>query len=119
MVEDRFTGAVTVQARPLLVLELEQVEQIGPTRGTMRQNAESTFVGEHDAGLGHQQLDDSVGEDGHELDYVEVGDERVGQLHEHPSEALLINHHSPPFLPATLACALRQYPLAAQLVPAS
>jgi hypothetical protein len=42
-----------------------------------------------------------VGEHGHELDDVEVGHERVGQLDEHLAEALVINHHSHPLLSAT------------------
>jgi hypothetical protein len=98
VVEDRLASPVTVQARPLLVLELEQVEQVGRLVGRCDGTEESTFVGENDTGLtGAEQLNDAVGEHGHELDDVEVGHERVRQLDEHPAEALLINHHSPPF----------------------
>jgi hypothetical protein len=46
-----------------------------------------------------------VGEDGHEVDDVEVGHERVRQLDEHAAEALLIGHHRPPRLPAMYGAA--------------
>jgi hypothetical protein len=91
VVEDRLTAAAAVEARPFLVLELEQVEEMGRLVGRCDRAQEPTFVGENDTGLARaEQLDNAVGEDGHELDDVEVRHEGVGQLDEHPAEALLM-----------------------------
>ena len=47
-----------------------------------------------------EQINAAVREHGQELDDVEIGDQGVGQLDEHPAEALQVRHHRPPCLGA-------------------
>ena len=76
-------GTEALQAGPFVVLQLEQLQQPGFLAGGRRDPQLAARVGQHDPGRGRgQQGDAAVGEHVQEVDDVEVGDHRVGQLDE-------------------------------------
>jgi len=69
--------------------QLAQLQQPGLLAGGRRQPQLAARVGQHDPGRGRgQEGDAAVGEQVQEVDDVEVGDHRVGQLYEGVGEQL-------------------------------
>ena len=80
---DGLAGAEAVQAWSLVVLQLEQLDQLGCLAGGRRDAQLAARVGEHHAGRGRgEQADAAVGEHVQEVDDVEVGHHGVGQVDE-------------------------------------
>ena len=99
------TRAVAVEARALLVLHLEQLEQVHLVARRRDDLHRPGRLGDHQPGLDRvEQLDATRGQAGQELDDVELVDERVRHLDEGPSEQLVSFHHCPsPTMRLTLA----------------
>ena len=88
-----FAGAVAVQARTLLGLDLEELEH---AHGLARRGHHpQVAVGrdQHETGGADvEHVDTAVSEQREQLHDVEVGDERVGQLHERPGKQGFSGH---------------------------
>ena len=90
---------VAVAARALVVLDLEQLDGPGRLAGGRHHPQAPVAVGQDEArGRSVEELDGALGEQGHQVDHVEVVDEGVGQLDERPGKALLSRHPSFSFL---------------------
>ena len=80
---DRLAGAEAVQARSLVILDLEQLDQASCLAGCRRDPQLTAGVGQHHAGRGRgQQGHTAVGEHVQEVNDVKVSHHRVGQAHE-------------------------------------
>jgi hypothetical protein len=103
-VGDRVTGAVAVEARPLLVLELEQLEQTSLIARRRHHLQVAALIGEQDprrADVEHR--DAPVGQRRQEVDDVEVVDQRVSQLHERLRQQGLVRARDLPGLDPIVA----------------
>ena len=90
------TGAERVEARAFVVLDLELLEQLHPVTRRGRHVDPTGGVGEEQAGLRQlEELDGAGGEQGQEVDHVEVGDEGVGDVDECPGEQFRTWDHAP------------------------
>jgi hypothetical protein len=79
--QDRGTAAVAVEARAFLGLQFEQFQHSHGLAGGSHHPQLAVGPGQHEprrTDLEH--FDTAVSQPGQELDYVEVGDQRVGQL---------------------------------------
>ena len=93
LVHDRLAGAVAVEARAFLGLQLEQLEQAHRLAGRRHHPEVAVGRDEHQPGGGDvEHVDAAVGEQGEQLDHVEVVDQGVGQLHECPGEQCFSGH---------------------------
>ncbi len=80
-------GPETVQARAVVVLDLEQLEHLHRVAGRRRHPESTRTVGEEQPGLGQaEEVHATGGQDGEEVDDVEVGHQRVGHIDERPGE---------------------------------
>lgn len=83
LAEDGYAGEVRLEARSLLGLDLEQLEQ---AHGVARRSQDPELAvgaGDHEpGGVDVEELDAPVGQHGEQVDHVEVVDEGVGDLHE-------------------------------------
>jgi hypothetical protein len=79
---DRFSPGKGVEAWTLVVLKLEQFQQSRPVAGCGH-NPELVFViDQENACCGREvEVNAAIGEEGEKVDYVEVVDQRVGELH--------------------------------------
>ena len=94
-VDDGLSLAVAVEAGPLVVLQLEQLQQAEVLGGRRHQLQVSPLVGQHQTGcVDAEQLDAGAGQRVQEVDDVEVRDQGVGQLQEDADQSLL-GHHAP------------------------
>ena len=88
--DDGLPGAVAVQARSLVVLDLEQLHDPGLLGRGRHQPQRAPAVGQQQPGRVHlQQLDAPVGERLQELHQVIPGDQGVRQFHERLCQALI------------------------------
>lgn len=82
-VDDRLPAVERVEARSVVVLQLEQLEELGTLGGGRHEMRAFLGVGEQDAYGGVAgEPGDAVGEHLQEFDQVELVDERVGDLDE-------------------------------------
>ena len=89
-------GPEAVQARALVVLQLEQLEQPGGLAGRGHHAQLTARVSQQQPGGGDvQQLHAAVGQHVQEVDHVEVGDHGVGQLDERLRQQLSVHPRSP------------------------
>ena len=96
LVDDRLTGPVAVEARALLGLQLEQLEQVNRLAGRGHHPQVALERGQQQSGGSDvEHLDAPVGEPGQQLDDIEVGDQRVGQLHQRSRQRRFSRHHVP------------------------
>ena len=97
LVHDRLAGAVAVEARAFLGLQLEQLQHAHGLAGGGHHPQVAVGRDQHEPGRGDvEHVDAAVGEQRQQLDHVEVGDERVGQLHERPGEHRFSRHRDLP-----------------------
>ena len=81
---DRLAGAEAVHARPLVGLQLEQLQQPGAFGGRGHHLQRVLPVGQQQPGRRDaQQLHTSLGQHVQEVDHVEIVDESIGHLDEH------------------------------------
>ena len=81
--------AEAIQARALVVLDLEQLDQPGRLAGRRCHPQLAARVGQHHPGRRHgEQRDAAVGEEVQEVDHVEIGDHGVRQVDECAREQL-------------------------------
>jgi hypothetical protein len=93
LVEDGLAGAVAVQAGAFLGLDLEELQDAHGVAGGGHDPQVAFWRDEHEPGCSDiEHVDASVGEHREELDDVEVGHERVGQLHEGLGEGGFSGH---------------------------
>jgi hypothetical protein len=86
---------VAVQARTLVVLQLEQLEQADLFAGRRHHSQLASGIGEEDAGgVDVEQLDAAVGQHREQVDDVELSDEGVGELDERLRYELLPPTHA-------------------------
>ena len=93
VVRDRQRRAIAVEAGPFLRLDLEQLQH--PKGVARRRHDPQLAVGprQHDAGRSDaEHVDAAVGDQREQLDHVEIGYERVGQLDERPGERRFSRH---------------------------
>ncbi len=93
LVDHRLTGAEAVQARAVLRLDLEQLEHAhGLARGGHHPQV-AVGRGQHQTGGADvEHVHTAVGQQRQQLHDVEVGDERVRQLHERPGKQGFSGH---------------------------
>ncbi|MEU4621915.1 hypothetical protein AB0G04_18320 [Actinoplanes sp. NPDC023801] len=85
---ERFAGGEAVRARRHL--DVEQLQHPAVLRGRRRQSQHPVLVGDEDAGQLHiQELHAPAGEQAYEIPDIDIGDQRVGQLHERLGNRLL------------------------------
>ena len=95
LVHDRLAGAVAVEAGAFLGLQLEQLQHAHGLAGGGHHPQVAVGGDQHEpGGADVEHVDATVGEQGQQLHDVEVGDERVGQLHERPGEHRFSRHRT-------------------------
>ena len=108
-VGDDLAGGEAVQARPLLLLQLEELQQARGLVGVRDQSQVAALVVEHQPrGVGVDQLDAALGEGLQQVHHVELLDQGVGQFDEDLGQALLTHHAIPPPGVAASCCASRR-----------
>jgi hypothetical protein len=95
--QNGLAGPKAVETRPLVVLQLEQLEQTRVLLGRGDEAQVASMVGKQQAGsVCLQQAHAVVSEAMHVLDDVVLVDKRVGELDEGLGQVLWLPHWSPP-----------------------
>ena len=95
LVDHRLPAAVAVQAGALLVLNLEDLEDMGPlVRGRHDPQIPPLVRQDHARGPHVEEFHAPLSQHVQKLDNVKARDQRIGKLHEHPRQPFFPAHRS-------------------------